>query len=220
VGDHNRPAERAASHGDTVAPDAVDEIAAAWRRERPGTPVGSIGVITRIWRIAKLLSDHRRRTLSAAVIDAATLDLLSTLRRAGPPYRLSPGEIARRALVSAGAISQRVARAERDGLVARVRGGRDGRAVAVTLTPAGHALVERTVDHLLRYEESLLEPLTAAQREHLADLLRILLAGLTARERDGSARLSGRPGGDPATTGARRRTRSPGPAPSRRSPRP
>lgn len=205
--------KRTANRGDAVPRDAVDEIAAAWRRERPGTPVGSIGVITRIWRIAKLLSDHRRRTLSAVGIDAATLDLLSTLRRAGPPYRLSPGEIARRALVSAGAVSQRVARAERDGLVARVRGGRDGRAVAVTLTPAGHALLERAVDHLLRYEESLLEPLTAAQREHLADLLRILLAGLTSRESPRPAELSDRPGRAPATTGAPPRTRSPGRAP-------
>ncbi|HEY8474489.1 MAG TPA: MarR family transcriptional regulator [Natronosporangium sp.] len=159
--------------------DGVDEIAAAWRRERPGTPVGSIGVLTRIRRISKLLEDDRRRTLTRLGVDAATLDLLSTLRRAGSPYRLSPGELARRTLVSAGAISQRVARAERAGLVARVRDDRDGRSVQVTLTPAGHALVERTVDDLLRHEETLLAPLSARERKQLADLLRRLLAGLT-----------------------------------------
>jgi DNA-binding MarR family transcriptional regulator len=172
-------------------PDAVDEIENAWRRERPTTPVASIGVITRIWRLAKLLGDERRRMLARLGIDAATLDLLSTLRRAGSPYRLSPGQIARRTLVSAGAVSQRVARAESHGLVERVRTGADGRAVTVTLSAAGHALVERTVDDLLRHEESLLAALTLTEREQLAGLLRRLLAGVgqaTGARFDGATR--------------------------------
>lgn len=162
-----------------ISTDGVDEIADAWRRERPGTPVGSIGVLTRIRRLAKLLEDDRRRTLARLGLDAATLDLLSTLRRAGSPYRLAPGQIARRSLVSAGAISQRVARAERDGLVERVRGGRDGRAVLVSLTATGHAVVERTVDDLLSHEESLLSSLSQVDRDRLTGLLRTLLADLT-----------------------------------------
>jgi DNA-binding MarR family transcriptional regulator len=160
--------------------DAVDEIEAAWRRERPATPVASIGVVTRLRRLGKLLEDDRRRTLSRLGIDAATLDLLATLRRAGPPYRLSPGRISHRALVSAGAVSQRVARAEARGLVERVRSTRDGRGVEVTLTAAGQALVERTVDDLLHHEESLLATLTDEDRRQLAGLLRRLLSGLSA----------------------------------------
>ena len=165
--------------GGPPATDAVDEIENAWRRERPDTPVGSIGVLTRIRRLAKLLDDDRRRTLARLGIDAATLDLLSMLRRAGPPYHLSPGQLARRTLVSAGAMSQRLARAERAGLVGRLRSGTDGRGVLVTLTPAGNALVERSVDDLLRHEESLLAPLTAAERAQLTTLLRTLLAHLS-----------------------------------------
>lgn len=163
--------------------DPVDEIAAAWRRERPGTPVGSIGVLTRIRRLAKLFEDDRRRTLTRLGVDAATLDLLATLRRAGAPYQLSPSTLAQRTLVSAGAISQRVARAERAGLVSRVRAGPDARGVLVKLSPAGHALVERIVDDLLRHEESLLAALTAEQRRQLAGLLRVLLGGLTGGQR-------------------------------------
>lgn len=161
--------------------DGVDRIQQAWLRERPGTPVRSIGVITRIWRIAKLLEDERRRTHVRLGIDAATLDLLATLRRAGPPYRLSPSEIAKRVLVSPGAISQRVARAERDGWTRRRRPGDDGRAVLVELTPAGNRVTDRTVDELLVHEQTLLSALTDTQQDQLADLLRILLADLTRR---------------------------------------
>jgi DNA-binding MarR family transcriptional regulator len=157
--------------------DGVDEIQQAWERERPGTPAGSIGVITRIWRAGKLLADERRRTLARLGIDAATLDLLSTLRRAGDPYRLTAGTLAGLSLVSAGAISQRIARAEREGLVRRERSAADGRLTYVTLTAEGHALIERSVDELLGHEESLLAPLSQQQRSELSDLLRLLLSG-------------------------------------------
>lgn len=162
-------------------PDAADEIALAWERERPGTPVESIRVFTRIWRIAKLLNDERRRTLARLGIDAATLDLLATLRRGCDPCRLTPGQLAERTLVSAGAISQRVARAESEGLVRRDRSPDDGRVAYVTLTDAGHALIERSVDGLLRYEDGLLGALTDSQQVELANLLKILLASLSGR---------------------------------------
>lgn len=78
-------------------------------------------------------------------------------------------------------LSQRVARAERDGLVTRDRSADDGRLSYVSLTAAGHALIERGVDGLLRHEETLLAALTPDQRGELAGLLRTLLASLPAR---------------------------------------
>jgi DNA-binding MarR family transcriptional regulator len=156
----------------------VADIAAAWQRERPGTPVTSIGIVTPIWRLAKLLADDRRRVLAETGVDGATLDLLSVLRRAGPPYTLTTREIADRTLVTAGAVSQRVARAERDGLVTRAPAGR---AVLVTLTDAGHAVVEATVDRVLGREADLISGLSAEQQAQLAELLDVLLTSLQRR---------------------------------------
>ncbi|MCK7622056.1 MarR family transcriptional regulator [Streptomyces sp. RS10V-4] len=156
-------------------------MAAAWQRERPGTPVSSIGIVTPIWRLAKLLGDDRRRVLNGAGVDVATLDLLSVLRRGGPPYTLSTRELSRRSLLTAGAISQRVARAEREGLVARRPGGGRPRTVLVELTPAGHDLVESTVDQVLGREAELIQALTPGQQEQLAGLLRILLQDVQRR---------------------------------------
>ncbi|MFB9430467.1 MarR family winged helix-turn-helix transcriptional regulator [Streptoalloteichus tenebrarius] len=161
--------------------DAVDAIEHAWRRERPATPVRSIGVISRIWHAAKLLGDERRRTLAALGVDQATLDLLSTLRRAGPPYRMTPAQLAGACLVSAGAITQRVARAEAAGLVSAERTASGRRTRHVTLTDEGHRVIEGTVDRLLGHEQDLIDHLTDEQQELLADLLRVLLGGLRAR---------------------------------------
>lgn len=166
---------------DLEANDPVDAIALAWLRERPATPVQGIGIVTRIWRCAKLLGDDRRRTLDAAGADAATLDLLSVLRRAGPPYQLTTRELTEQTLVTAGAISQRIARAERDGLVERTPGLEGTRTVLVTLTPTGHTHVERLVDRVLGREAELISHLTPEQQTTLTDLLRLLLDDLHSR---------------------------------------
>ncbi|WP_037068096.1 MarR family winged helix-turn-helix transcriptional regulator [Pseudonocardia acaciae] len=160
--------------------DPVDATALAWLRERPGTPVDGIGIVTRIWRLAKLFGEDRRRVLAAENADPATLDLLSVLRRAGPPYALTTRELADRTRVTAGAISQRLTRAEDQGLVVRQR-ATGSRRVTVTLTDAGHALVERLVDRVLGREADLVAALDPDRRAQLTELLRTLLTDLDAR---------------------------------------
>jgi DNA-binding MarR family transcriptional regulator len=171
--------QRRAEHPPT--PDLAAEIAAAWQRERPGTPVSSIGIVSRIWALAKAFGENRRRILAVAGVDAATLDLLSTIRRAGPPYALTTRDITDRTLVTAGAVSQRVARAERQELVRRRPDTGGSRAVWVELTPHGHDVVEATVDLVLGQEEDLVSALSQEQRDSLAELLRVLLGDVRVR---------------------------------------
>jgi len=160
------------------------DIAASWRRELPGLrseAIDAIEIITPMWRIAKLLADERRRTLARLGVAPATLDLLSAIRRAGPPYELTTRDITRRTLVTAGAVSQRVALAERAGLVTRAPSAASRRAVSVRLTEAGHTLIETTVRQLLDHEADLIAALTAADRTTLTSMLAKLEQSLTAR---------------------------------------
>lgn len=180
--DDPRTAHPAGEPGDAHAAYSADEIAAAWERERPGTPTSSIRIVTPIWRLGALFQRDRERVLREAGIDAATLDLLSTLRRAGRPYRLTTRQLTERTLVTAGATSQRVARAETAGLVVRAPAGR-GKTVLVTLTERGHAAVEACVDRVLSSEARLVEGLDDAERRALESLLRRLLTQV--RERTG-----------------------------------
>ncbi|MBI0295827.1 MarR family transcriptional regulator [Streptomyces sp. PRKS01-29] len=174
------PAADGSSEGSGAVHSAAD-IATAWQRERPGAPTDSIEIVTPIWWLGKLFADDRDRALRAAGIDAATLDLLSVIRRSGPPYALSTREIARRTLVTAGAVSQRVARAERDGLVVRSPGTTGRRTVLVRLTAEGHALIERSVDTVLGREARLVRGLSEEERRVLAGLLDKLMADVRRR---------------------------------------
>jgi DNA-binding MarR family transcriptional regulator len=154
-------------------------IAAAWQRELPGVRTESIEIITPVWRIAKILADDRRRTLAALGIDSSTLDLLSVIRRSGPPYALTTREITRRTLITPGAVSQRVDRAEQAGLVERAPSSASRRAVSVRLTDTGHALIETTARQLLDHEADLVSALTTAERTVLAGVLARLEQALT-----------------------------------------
>jgi len=191
LGDYGYPA------GPSARWPAAD-IAASWRRELPGVRTGSIEIITPVWRIAKVLADDRRRTLASLGIDPSTLDLLSVIRRAGPPYELTTREITRRTLITAGAVSQRVARAEQAGLVTRAPSTAWRRAVAVKLTQAGHALIQAAVRRLLEHEEDLISDLTADERTALTSLLAKLEQALTGLPPDQPAAATPHQGGIPA----------------------
>ncbi|MGV9973763.1 MarR family winged helix-turn-helix transcriptional regulator [Nocardia beijingensis] len=158
------------------------QIASAWRRELPGARVESIEILTPLWRVAKLLTDERQRTLQRLGIDESTLDLLSTLRRSGPPYQLTTRQIAARSLVTAGAISQRLARAEAAGLILREPTSATRRGVLVTLTPDGHRHIERVVPALLEHETAFTDRLPADERAVLTAALRTLEAAIRSAE--------------------------------------
>jgi DNA-binding MarR family transcriptional regulator len=103
------------------------------------------------------------------------------MSRPGKPYRLTAGELQRRSLVTAGAITQRLDKLQAAGLIRRERDPVDRRIVHVTLTPRGHRLVDRVFAAIMEQEQRLLEPFTGEERTLLATLLRRWLVTLEGR---------------------------------------
>ena len=155
--------------------DAVDRLLAQWEQERPDLDTSPMGVVGRISRVARVVEARQRATFAAHGLDRASFDALATLRRAGAPHRLTPGQLTATAMVTSGAITQRLDRLEERGLVERTRAGHDARVVHVTLTPAGHAVVDAAMPDHLATEERLLAGLEREERAQLAALLRRLL---------------------------------------------
>jgi DNA-binding MarR family transcriptional regulator len=163
-------------------PDPVDLILEQWARERPDLDASPMGVVGRIQQLARELERALERVFTRFGLSRADFDVLATLRRAGEPYRLTPGALLESMMVTSGAVTKRVDRLERAGLVDRAPDPDDRRGVLVGLTAEGLELVDRVVEEHLENEENLLAGLTDAERERLARLLRKLGESVRAAE--------------------------------------
>ncbi|RCG27086.1 MarR family transcriptional regulator [Sphaerisporangium album] len=156
--------------------DHVARIQAEWAAERPDVDVTPQGVIGRLHRLAAHLTCELVAVYREHGLDEGEFDVLAALRRAGEPFERAPGELARHTMVTTGAMTKRIDRLERAGLVTRRRSGDDGRGRVVALTPAGRALIDEAFTAHMRNEHRLLDALPADQAAHLEAILRTWLA--------------------------------------------
>jgi DNA-binding MarR family transcriptional regulator len=160
--------------------DEVDDLVAAWRTERPDLDVAPLQVLSRISRLSRHLDRARKTAFAAHGLESWQFDVLSALRRQGPPYQLSPGGLLRATLVTSGTMTNRIDQLAAAGLVRRHPDPQDKRGVLVMLTAEGRVRVDAALADLLRREETLLTGLGPAERQALAGLLRVLLAPFDA----------------------------------------
>jgi DNA-binding MarR family transcriptional regulator/lysophospholipase L1-like esterase len=160
--------------------DEVDELVAAWRAQRPDLDVEPLQVLSRISRLARHLDIARRGAFAGHGLESWEFDVLSALRRQGPPFQLTPGALIRATLVTSGTMTNRIDKLAAASLVRREPDPTDKRGVLVTLTEQGADRVDSALADLLVREHALLAGLDKAEREQLADLMRTLLAPFDA----------------------------------------
>jgi DNA-binding MarR family transcriptional regulator len=158
--------------------DAVDRIIAQWADVRPDLDISAVEVIGRVSRLSRLIDRRLKDNFARHGIENWMYDVLATLRRNGPPYELSPGDLVGQTMVTTGAITNRIDRLEERGLVERTHSQVDRRMVTVGLTAAGLHLVDEAAETHLTTEHGLLSSLDAAERQALARSLRKLLIDL------------------------------------------
>jgi DNA-binding MarR family transcriptional regulator len=155
--------------------DEVDRLVEAWRRERPDLDVAPLEVLSRLSRLARHLDRARRTAFSEHDLEPWEFDVLSALRRAGAPYRLTPSKLLTQTLVTSGTMTNRIDRLAAKDLVKRLPDPGDRRGVLVQLSEIGRERVDGAFEGLLAQERELLGGLSAAEREALAGLLRTLV---------------------------------------------
>ena len=158
-----------------AVPDDVDLIIEAWQRERPDLDVTPLHALSRLTRFAQRLDRERRRSFALHGLATWEFDVLAALRRAGDPYALSPGSLGALTHVTSGTMTNRIDRLQERGLVDRQPDPSDRRGVRVVLTASGLAAVDSALQDLVGKEREILAPLTARERDELADLLRRLM---------------------------------------------
>ena len=173
---------KASGGGEKPKRDVFDRVIEDWERERPDLDTSAMGIIGRLRLAGRLVTSFYERSVKPFDLRPADFFLLSELRRAGAPYILSPGELSMELVRSSGGITRMLDHLEDRDWIRRAPDPNDRRAVRVCLTEEGRELIdEALVDHFDN-EEDLLEDLTPADRERLADLLREFLGILLTKK--------------------------------------
>jgi DNA-binding MarR family transcriptional regulator len=158
--------------------DSIDRIVDEWRLELPTLDSSPLTVIGRVTRLADILRRQVDEALKPYGIGWDLLDVLGALRRAGPPFRRTPTALYRACMLSSGAMTNRIDRLERAGLVTRMPDPQDRRGILVGLTEAGREVVEKAIAAGWTTQHRLMAALTPSDRKRVAGLLRKLLLAL------------------------------------------
>lgn len=138
-----------------------------------------MAVLGRLSEAASLIGRDRLNPLFARFgLQSGEFDVLATLRRSGAPYALTPTALYEATMVTSGAMTNRLDRLEKSGLIARGPHPEDRRGVVVKLTEKGRALIDEAVAAHVENEREILSVLTETEQETLAALLQKLIDGV------------------------------------------
>jgi len=132
------------------------------------------GIVTRVAKAAGYLDQAARASLDRVGLTKEEFKVLCSLHSG----TRSHGALCRELGVSTGAMTNRLDKLERTGLVARSRDPEDRRGVLLELTPAGREKLDQYIDTGAARERQLLAALTASQKRQLNRLLQTLLTSL------------------------------------------
>lgn len=154
--------------------DHVDRLKAQWARELPDLDTSAMEVLGRIYRLSRLVTPMIEATFASHGLDRGEFDVVGTLRRSGPPYRLTPTELYRSLMIASGSLTHRLGRLEKAGLIRRVPSENDGRSLAVQLTEEGIRRAEAAFRQDMAKEADAIAAFDPEKQRQLAALLREL----------------------------------------------
>jgi DNA-binding MarR family transcriptional regulator len=129
------------------------------------------------------------RHLSAVGINAAEWEVLKALVVTGRPYRLGPGDLAKRLGLTPAAMTHRIDRMVAEGLVTRERDESNRVRVIVELTDEGREKWLETMRLAAVFEDDLLQDLSPVERSLLGEILIRLLRRVETSQPDAGGRL-------------------------------
>ncbi len=150
--------------------DMIDDLKDDWQRQRPELNSEPMGIVLRIQSLAKLLGNQAAGRLEDFNLQWWQYDVLSALRRQGRPYILAASELAQEAMLTTGAMTNRIDRLEQKGLIKRLPDESDGRKVLVQLTIRGRKLIDSATEARFEVANTAMRGLNLEQRQQLGDL--------------------------------------------------
>ncbi|GAA1972481.1 MarR family winged helix-turn-helix transcriptional regulator [Kitasatospora viridis] len=166
-------ARKAAAAADPAGPGELDiaEQVAIYQREFPTVDPQVETIVSTMSRVARRMAVSYGRQLTALGITSAEWEVLKALVVAGSPYRLGPGELAKRLGLTPAAMTHRIDRMVGEELVTRERDEANRVRVIIELTENGRDKWLESMRMAAVFEEELLQDLVPEERTVLSGLL-------------------------------------------------
>lgn len=160
--------------------DTIDLFMAEWKRQRPDLDFDYLATLGRILRVSAHVRENMDNWLEPFGLTWEMFDLLASLQRSGSKNGLRPTDLYEACMLSSGATTNRIDRAEKLNYAVRRPDPADGRATRIALTKRGHTLTEKAMTEHSTRAGAISDRLTAKEQEQLAGLLRKLLQSFEA----------------------------------------
>jgi DNA-binding MarR family transcriptional regulator len=168
--------------------DHIDRwLESAWLEDIPNLDLDVEGIVDRINGLSKRFKRSLDETLAEYGFAHQDWQVLGALHRASPPFRRSAGELATISELSSGAMTNRLDRLEKAGLVERLPDPEDRRGVLVGLTKAGQEAWKNSTGAVAAREALVAGALNKREKEQLNALLRRLMLEFEHDEPRGKA---------------------------------
>jgi len=135
-------------------------------------------VITAVHGLARKLDQWYTRQLADLDLSAGEWAVLSRLARSNEDEALTPTQLAEATSVAPSSMTHRLDQMAQRNLIARAADPDNRTRVLITLTDEGWQTFKSAVRESDMVESDVLGPLSRSQREDLASLLEVLIAGL------------------------------------------
>ncbi len=155
--------------------DKIDLMTEQWAKERPELKAESMEIYGRLMMVNKLAEKAMAGFLKSHGLTNPEFDVLAVLRRAGEPYKLSVGELCEAALLTSGAMTNRIDKLVKKKLVEREANMDDRRGVHVVLTAAGFELIDSIIHERFDVADRFMGNLSADDRKSLNKILKTFL---------------------------------------------
>ncbi|MCQ4213733.1 MULTISPECIES: MarR family winged helix-turn-helix transcriptional regulator [Streptomyces] len=175
--------------GPTAEPTLEEQIAAYQREFRDLDPQVE-QIVSALGRLNRRMNVAYGRQTSEIGISNADWEVLKALVLSGAPYRMGPGDLAKRLGLTPAAMTHRIDRMVQEGLVTRDRDENNRVRVIVELTDEGREKWLEAMHLASAFEEDLLQDLTPTERGVLGEVLTRLLRRVEDAQPDAGGRLN------------------------------
>ncbi|CAM5243579.1 Transcriptional regulator OS=Streptomyces fumanus OX=67302 GN=GCM10018772_14620 PE=4 SV=1 [Streptomyces fumanus] len=169
---------------------SLEEQIAAYQREFQDLDPQVEKIVSALSRLNRRMNVAYGRQTADLGISNADWEVLKALVLSGAPYRMGPGELAKRLGLTPAAMTHRIDRMVTEGLVTRERDENNRVRVIVELTGEGREKWLAAMRLASVFEEDLLQDLSPDERTSLGEVLTRLLRRVEHAQPDAGGRLA------------------------------